>query len=363
MKRLFYFLLLSNACLGQSEFIMNPGFEPIPKELNKEYSLEQQVLRRFGSGCNTCLHDWTALLVSADFNNAFIEFPPKAQAEKWFGESFGMITFYSHDLKGDKMTSGYLGTKLKKKMLAGRRYEVSFQIALSRNLSNYSTNKMGIHFSEHEIKLDTVLPLLPQLEMAEIVDTTGEYVLFKDTITADANYRFMLIGYFPKGIALKKQYRLADFDGVDIDRAVYDERIHARYSFDEVSIREITDAVALEKEIRSKVTLRNIQFETGSSVLLEIAKPELLKLAKWLSENEEVHLVIEGHTDDIGEMEANQHLSENRAIAVVDFLKGQGLQQNRLKALGFGESMPLQPNDSAENRTINRRVEIKVVME
>lgn len=361
MKRFFYFLLLSNACLGQNEFIANPSFEPIPKELNKEYSLEQQVLRRFGRGCNTCLHDWTALIAFADFNNAFVEHPPKAHPQKWFGESFGSLSFNSKDLNGNKMSSGYFGTKLKKPMLAGRRYEVSFQIALSRNLSNYSTNKMGIHFNEHEIKLDTVLPLLPQVEMAEIVDTSGEYVLFKDTITAAANYRFMLMGYFPKGIILKKQYRLADFDGLDIDRAEYDERIHARFCVDEVSIREITDAIALEKEIRSKVNLRNIQFETGSAVLLETAKTELLALGKWLSDNGEVHLVIEGHTDDVGEVEANLRLSEERAKAVVDFLKSRGIQHGRLNAIGYGESKPLQSNGSVENRSLNRRVEIKVV--
>lgn len=361
MKRLFFFLFLSNACLAQNGFIANPGFEPIPKELSKEYSLEQQVLRRFNRGCNTCLHDWTALLGFADMNNAFIEYPSNDPPKKYFGESFGSLTFYSSASDINELKSGYFETKLKKPLLQGHKYEVSFQIALSHNLSNYSTNKMGIYFSGHEIKLDTVLPVIPQIEVYDVVDTSGEYTLFKDTVIATGYYTYLTMGYFPKGIPLKKIYRRANLDNFDIDRKEYDSEITARYCIDEIAIREIANTVALEAEIRSKINLRNIQFETGSAILLESGKPELIKLVTWLQENKAAHLRIEGHTDDMGEAEAHQSLSENRAKSIVQFLVNQGIEKGRLEAMGFGESKPIAPNSSNENRALNRRVEIKIL--
>lgn len=360
MKRLFFFLLLSNTCFAQG-YIINPGFEPIPKELAKEYSLEQQVLRRFSRGCNTCLHNWTALLGFADMNNAFIEYPSNDPPKKYFGESFGSLTFYNSASDINELKSGYFETKLKKPLLQGHKYEVSFQIALSHNLSNYSTNKMGIYFSEHEIKLDTVLPVMPQIEMHDIVDTSGEYMLFKDTFTATNNYAYLIMGYFPKGIPLKKIYRRADLDNFDIDRKEYDIEITARFLIDEISIREIASPQALEAEIKDNIKLENIQFESGSSVLLEIAKPELLKLSNWLQANQEVRIRIEGHTDNAGQPVANQKLSEERANSVLEFLNNQRIGKGRLEALGFGDSMPLKPNNSEENRRLNRRVEIKVI--
>jgi len=69
---------------------------------------------------------------------------------------------------------------------------------------------------------------------------------------------------------------------------------------------------------------------------------------------------IEGHTDAEGADERNQPLSERRAQSVVDFLIKAGVPTERMKAVGYGSSRPVAPNDTSANRARNRRIEFTV---
>ena len=70
---------------------------------------------------------------------------------------------------------------------------------------------------------------------------------------------------------------------------------------------------------------------------------------------------VEGHTDATGADAYNQSLSERRAHAVLDYLAGKGVDASRLSAQGFGEGAPIAPNETREGRTLNRRVELRLV--
>ncbi len=89
--------------------------------------------------------------------------------------------------------------------------------------------------------------------------------------------------------------------------------------------------------------------------------PELQQIlgiaAAILSRDLSLGMAVEGHTDSIGPVDYNQRLSERRAQAAVDFMVAAGIDPARLKAVGFGETVPAAPNDSEENRAINRRAE------
>ena len=72
-----------------------------------------------------------------------------------------------------------------------------------------------------------------------------------------------------------------------------------------------------------------------------------------------MRLSIEGHTDSDGTEEHNSELSQNRANAVVNYLvRKYGVDANRLEAKGWGESKPIDSNDTAEGKANNRRVEL-----
>jgi len=109
------------------------------------------------------------------------------------------------------------------------------------------------------------------------------------------------------------------------------------------------------------VVLRNVFFNTGSADLLPASRLELDRLASLLDGNPELRVRINGHTDDVGSEADNLRLSEDRARAVYDYLVDAGISADRLRFKGFGETVPLAPNDSPENRRLNRRTEFEIL--
>ncbi len=108
------------------------------------------------------------------------------------------------------------------------------------------------------------------------------------------------------------------------------------------------------------VVLRNVFFETGSAALLSESTNELDRLTALLTETPGLHIQISGHTDNVGDESSNQMLSENRAKAVYDYLIQHGIPAARLRYKGFGETKPVDTNDTPEGRARNRRTEFIV---
>lgn len=111
----------------------------------------------------------------------------------------------------------------------------------------------------------------------------------------------------------------------------------------------------------SVIALRNIFFNTASYELLPASNTELEKLVKLLRANPTLRIELGGHTDNVGNDDANLKLSEQRAQAVRDFVVKQGIDGARITARGYGESRPVAPNDAEEGRALNRRTEVKVL--
>lgn len=108
------------------------------------------------------------------------------------------------------------------------------------------------------------------------------------------------------------------------------------------------------------VQLKNIQFESNSYILTRSSNGELDKVFKLLEANPELHIELSAHTDDIGTDAYNDQLSAKRGEAALEWLVKKGIDRSRLTSVGYGKHRPLVPNDSEENRAINRRVEFKV---
>jgi len=108
------------------------------------------------------------------------------------------------------------------------------------------------------------------------------------------------------------------------------------------------------------VTMADVLFDTGKYNLRPAARERLARLAGIVSAHSGLNLEVEGHTDSTGSDEVNQKLSEQRAETTRSFLIGQGLDDGMVTAKGFGKTMPIAENSSAEGRQKNRRVEIIV---
>ncbi len=121
------------------------------------------------------------------------------------------------------------------------------------------------------------------------------------------------------------------------------------------------DVLVIVTDRGLKIRISNIEFAFNSAVLTSKASPVLGRVATILSRYGGYSILIEGHTDDIGEEEYNLTLSEQRAKSVMDYLITKGIEKNRLSFRGMGESSPFLPNTSEENRRRNRRVEFILI--
>jgi OOP family OmpA-OmpF porin len=109
------------------------------------------------------------------------------------------------------------------------------------------------------------------------------------------------------------------------------------------------------------ITLEDVLFEVNGAELQPGAQTELLRLAEYLKRNPDRKILIEGHTDNTGNSEYNLQLSQLRARSVESFLLGNGVPADRVRAIGYGETRPEAPNDTAGGRQQNRRVEIVIL--
>ena len=106
-----------------------------------------------------------------------------------------------------------------------------------------------------------------------------------------------------------------------------------------------------------KIVTNGIRFETGKATLRPESMGVINKIYEMMKEHSGIRLSIEGHTDNVGDADLNQKLSEERAQSVKNKLVQMGISADRLATKGFGETKPVDSNASPEGRANNRRVE------
>jgi len=114
-------------------------------------------------------------------------------------------------------------------------------------------------------------------------------------------------------------------------------------------------------EVGKAFSIDDIVFDSDSYLLTTKSKYILNGFSSYLLKNSHLKLAINGHTDDLGDNDKNRQLSQNRSDAVKNYLIEIGIEAERLKAKGFGESKPKFSNTTDENRAKNRRTEFEVV--
>jgi outer membrane protein OmpA-like peptidoglycan-associated protein len=105
----------------------------------------------------------------------------------------------------------------------------------------------------------------------------------------------------------------------------------------------------------------SITFATGKAEIQPSFYYTLNQLANSFREYQDSELVITGHTDSVGNYDANQVLSNRRADSVAQYLRSNGIDTTRLQTVGAGSTLPVASNETTEGRAQNRRVEIKLV--
>ncbi len=120
--------------------------------------------------------------------------------------------------------------------------------------------------------------------------------------------------------------------------------------------------MAVQKiEVGRSYRVNDIKYATSSADITKSSEYILDELIIFLKENPTVKIRIEGHTDNVGGMEQNMVLSNDRAFTVMGYLQEKGVAAARLSFKGMGPTKPIKSNDTPEGRAANRRTEFVIV--
>lgn len=186
---------------------------------------------------------------------------------------------------------------------------------------------------------------------AKVKLTGGDNV----TVSTDSDGRFQTerpVGRY--SVAASADGYLAG--GRDVEVAA-DKKLQVEITLKPAPKEELVEVEGDQIRIKQKVF-----FETGKATILERSFDVLNQVGSVMLTNPTIeNVAIEGHTDDVGNDDSNLKLSKDRANSVLKYLVEQGVSKDRLSAEGFGETQPLVPNSNDRTRSLNRRVEFKIV--
>lgn len=135
-----------------------------------------------------------------------------------------------------------------------------------------------------------------------------------------------------------------------------------------IDLKELDNYAEIKKDLYltpiekgEVIRLNSVFFEFNKADLKPESYNELDRLYDILAKSSDLKIEIAGHTDDKGSDQYNLNLSNSRAKSVQQYLIQKGIEAGRLQARGYGESQPVVPNDTDENRAYNRRVEFRIL--
>ncbi|MBH3429326.1 OmpA family protein [Pseudomonas alkylphenolica] len=139
------------------------------------------------------------------------------------------------------------------------------------------------------------------------------------------------------------------------------QRTQARLDARDAQIRKLQDSLNAKQTDRGTlVTFGDVLFDFDKATLKSSALPNVTTLARYLQENPDRKVIVEGYTDSKGSASYNQSLSERRAASVRAALVRAGVEPTRVVAQGYGKEYPVADNTSNSGRAQNRRVEVTI---
>ena len=123
--------------------------------------------------------------------------------------------------------------------------------------------------------------------------------------------------------------------------------------------QEITANEMFEKVNSGNSLTLYINFDTGKSSIKSESQKVVDELYNMVKENPSLKIIVEGHTDNVGDKNSNQTLSEQRAASIKQALVNKGIPSERIKTVGYGQDKPISDNTTEDGKAKNRRVEIK----
>jgi OmpA-OmpF porin, OOP family len=168
------------------------------------------------------------------------------------------------------------------------------------------------------------------------------------SFAADGSYRMQLLrSQVYTYVASAKGYLPAS-GTIDLTKATNNQRITRN-----IQLKPLT--------VGTKITLQNIYFAMSKSDLLPASFSELDRLVTLMNDNPQARIRLEGHTDIVGDKDANLQLSRDRVLACQRYLVGKRIDVDRIETVGYGDTRPILTKGTDEERKVNRRVEFVIL--
>jgi outer membrane protein OmpA-like peptidoglycan-associated protein len=241
------------------------------------------------------------------------------------------------------------------------------------------SGNLGFCFSVEPFRLNEISPaaiaatnLRPQVNFAEIISASGQWIKLSTTFVPDRPFQHFTIGNFFSDKLTVNNLSHENHKAIEQKNAALAAPIDKIKRVTYLCVDDIYVAlenpppppVSLEKALLKdkKYTFSaGVLFDSGKADLRPEAGPALDSLVAFLKKFPETVLGISGHTDDVGTDEYNLDLSERRAKSVQDYLEIKGIRADHLRSRGFGETRPVADNTTDPGRQANRRVECIVL--
>lgn len=347
---------------GDEVFLKNPSFDVYHSGnlvLNPDMESSNSKVSVISMNDKVIDH-WAVASISPDF---YINKDIASSGEKFLGfRVFSMTNDFE-----------YLRSSISEPLEKDSFYCFSAKLRLSAE-SKYASNAFGVMFSDKPIffSTDEKLMVKPDLELGKrVMLYKSKWMTLETVYQAKGNEKFMVFGSF------KDHRRITLFE-------VPGHKKESYYFIDNVSLVKVShpnmcldnfleqtilaaDTIfpLIDKysnmKVGDKFILDNINFEHDRDGLLPTSIETLSALLLVLEKYPTICIELSGHTSSLGKKEYNQTLSQKRAEAVVNYLLAQGISENRLKAVGFGDQYLIADDKTEEGQLINRRVEFKVL--
>ncbi len=278
-----------------------------------------------------------------------------------FGQGYaGLYLYAPNDYRE------YMQAELRSPLVKGETYELSFFVSLAER-SDFAVNAFGVVFSEKPIRFEIQKELSKrhlfsdpdnpfsyvEIGYSHFANDKKEWMLITATYTAKGGERYMTLGNF-KNNARTRKFLIKK-----------DAKQGAYYYVDMVSLLppDTKRAIAGNTSTKGPPSLnvphlfQHVLFDFDKFELLDSAKSYLKETYDYLMKDPSLHIVIHGHTDNVGMADYNMKLSGSRCRAVVEYFTGMGLEEDRISWKGHGGSLPIADNSTPEGRQQNRRVE------
>ncbi len=263
----------------------------------------------------------------------------------------------------------YIQAELMKHMEDGQVYLVRFFVSLA-GYSRYALDGMGVSFSDTLVDVTNYIERLSLPEHVgnppnRFMDQKGKWMQIEGLYTATGNENYIIIGNF-KSDSETNEKDLFTRSDLNCSYYLIDDILVAPVNQQFLALYEKTENEGCKEsseqpdDMGSPPNFQPILFDFNQAIVNDSFKNTIIDLVSFMQAHPDVTVSLIGHTDSIGDIHYNMTLSKKRAKEVARLLATKDISTKRLQVKGMGELEPLNENESEEQRSMNRRVEIQI---